>query len=302
MAADQQRETVGEKHLEARLGAVFSTYRHFDHLVSVSPELMRINQKNLADYAPPEKFEFCLNTIDGERVLRMAGRLRDTPVGDAPVDGHLGQFDTTNVAAAVQSLMRYFKAGDIIKEARSRQRINTIDIRGKKVTTFVTVGRLSPEKNHQRLIEAFAQVHSKHPDIRLVILGGGKLELMLADLISNLGMEPFISLAGQVDNPFAILAESDCFVLSSDYEGQPMVILEARAVGLPVITTSFSSVGDSVPPDAGIVVPKTVAGVAEGLEKFLAGEVPTHTLDYLAYNKEAAAQFDRAIGARVRPA
>ncbi len=51
-----------------------------------------------------------------------------------------------------------------------------MDIRGKKVTTFVTVGRLSPEKNHQRLIEAFAQVHSRHPDIRLVILGGGTLE------------------------------------------------------------------------------------------------------------------------------
>ncbi|MEP6816136.1 MAG: glycosyltransferase [Marmoricola sp.] len=300
MAADQQRETVGEKHLEARLGSVFSTYRHFDHLVSVSPELMRLNRENLAAYASPEKFEFALNTIDGERVLRMAGRLRDDATGadDTAGTGHLERFDTTNVAAAVHSLMQYFKAGEIIREARSRQRINTMDIRGKKVQTFVTVGRLSPEKNHARLIEAFAQVHSKHPDIRLVILGGGKLEGALADQISNLGMEPFISLAGQVDNPFAILADADCFVLSSDYEGQPMVILEARALGLPVITTSFSSVGDSVPEDAGIVVPKSVKGVAAGLERYLAGEVPTHPLDYREYNAAAAAQFSKAIGSR----
>ena len=303
MVADQQRETVGEKHLEARLGAVFSTYRHFDHLVSVSPELMRINRENLAAYATPEKFEFALNTIDGERVLRMAGRLRDgatagAPSGDSLATGHLETFDTTNVAAAVNVLMRHFKAGEIIREARSRQRINTMDVRGAKVQTFVTVGRLSPEKNHARLIEAFAQVHTSHPDIRLVILGGGKLEAALADQISNLGMQPFISLAGQVDNPFAILAEADCFVLSSDYEGQPMVILEARALGLPVITTSFSSVGDSVPEDAGIVVPKSVKGVAAGLERYLAGDVPTHPLDYQAYNGEAIAQFGRAIGAR----
>src|SRR5919112_1652273 len=84
------------------------------------------------------------------------------------------------------------------------------------------------------------------------------LEGELQALVNSLGMESAVTLAGLVDNPFAILAESDCFVLSSDYEGQPMVILEARTLGLPVITTSFSSVGDSVPPDAGLVVPQTV--------------------------------------------
>ncbi len=298
MAADQQRETAGTKHLEARLGAVFSTYRYFDHLVSVSPELMRLNQKNLAAHAAPDKFRFALNTINGERVLQMAGLLRaDSGDGEevSSAPAHLEQFDTTNVAAAVSALMKYFPVSDIVREARSRQRINTMDVRG-KVTTFVTVGRLSQEKNHRRLIDAFARVHSRHPDIRLVILGGGPLELDLAEQISNLGMEPFISLAGQVDNPFAILAQSDCFVLSSDYEGQPMVILEARTLGLPVVTTSFSSVGDSVPPEAGIVVPKSVEGMVDGLQKFVAGKVPAGTFDFHAYNAEAVAQFRTAIG------
>ena len=303
MASDQQRETAGAKHLEARLGAVFSTYKYFDHLVSVSPELMRLNQKNLAAYAAPDKFRFALNTINGERVLQMAGLLRaDTADGEevSSTPAHLEQFDTTNVAAAVSSLMKYFPVTDIVREARSRQRISTMDVRG-KVTTFVTVGRLSQEKNHRRLIDAFARVHSKQPDIRLVILGGGPLELDLAEQISNLGMEPFISLAGQVDNPFAILAQSDCFVLSSDYEGQPMVILEARTLGLPVVTTSFSSVGDSVPPDAGIVVPKSVEGMVDGLQQFVAGKVPSGTFDFHTYNDEAVAQFRRAIGSDPEP-
>ena len=74
-----------------------------------------------------------------------------------------------------------------------------------------------------------------------------------------------------------------------------MVILEARTLGLPVVTTAFSSVGDSVPGDAGIVVPQTV-GVAHGLRRFLAGKVPAHALDGEEYNRRRC-KFCAAIGA-----
>ena len=143
--------------------------------------------------------------------------------------------------------------------------------------TFVSVGRLSPEKNHARLIRAFAQVHERHPrhpaghPRRRQARGRAP-----ATWCVSLGLSRHVTVAGQVDNPFAIMAEADCFVLSSDYEGQPMVILEARTLGLPVVTTAFSSVGDSVPEDAGIVVPQTDQGVADGMQRFLAGEVPAH--------------------------
>jgi CDP-glycerol glycerophosphotransferase len=110
-----------------------------------------------------------------------------------------------------------------------------------------------------------------------------------------MGLESAVTLTRQVDNPYAIMAESHCFVLSSDYEGQPMVILEARVLGLPVVTTAFASVGDSVPPGAGLVVPQTVKGVAQGMRQFLAGKVPSATLDAHAYNRAAMEQFDRAV-------
>jgi CDP-glycerol glycerophosphotransferase len=78
------------------------------------------------------------------------------------------------------------------------------------------------------------------------------------------------------------------------------VILEARTLGLPVITTAFSSVGDSVTEDAGIVVPQTVKGVAKGLERFLRGEVPAQVLDTEEYNRRAMEQFDRVIASAPR--
>ena len=302
MYADMQRETIGEKHLEERLKAVFTTYRHFDRLVSVSRDLERVNREKLAAYARPEQFTHAANTIDGARVLHMAGLSkaearakahgRDVAPQTTSARHRTATIDTENIASTMSTLLEHFTAREIIQEARSRARLGREVSRG---TTFVAVGRLSPEKNHARLVRAFAKVHDQHPESRLIILGGGKLEFELQELVLSLGLGSHVTVAGQVDNPFAIMAECDCFVLSSDYEGQPMVILEARTLGLPVVTTAFSSVGDSVPQDAGLVVPQTVKGVADGMLRFLAGEVPAHELDTDEYNRNAIEQFNRAI-------
>jgi len=279
----------------------------------VSPALDQVNRTKLAAYAPPERFTYALNTIDGERVLRMAGFSGDVSPDEARGSGDVRQvladapsgktavFDTENVAAAVTSLLQHYPPHALIREVRSRAKFirAAVDSRSQ---VFVAVGRLSPEKNHARLIKAFATVHEENPDTRLVILGGGKLEGQLTELVLSLGLESAVTLTGQVDNPYAIMAESHCFVLSSDYEGQPMVILEARTLGLPVITTAFTSVGDSVPEGAGLVVPQTVKGLAKGMRAFLDGKVPSLKLDPVAYNAEAMRQFDAAIhhdGSRV---
>ena len=114
--------------------------------------------------------------------------------------------------------------------------------------------------------------------------------------MTTLGVESYVTLAGQVDNPFALMARADCFVLSSDYEGQPMVILEALVLGLPVVTVDFGSAQNALPRNSGLVVPQTVGGLVHGMNVFLRGDVLPAAFDYEAYNRKAIREFYEAIG------
>ena len=79
------------------------------------------------------------------------------------------------------------------------------------------------------------------------------------------------------------------------------MLLEALALGLPIVTTGFSSVSGVLPQGHGLVVPLTVNGVAAGMLAYLRGEVPAPKFDHDRYNYEAVQQFYRAIGAVMPP-
>lgn len=281
MYADARREVHGKQHLFKKLHSVFTTYRFFDHLVSVSQALAEVNARNLAQYAPQDHFRYAANTIDWERILAMAAqspeedwRRRRKPDAENTEESDLGE-DSDGLTDGVVDW-------------------EWTDAPG--VTTFVTAGRLSTEKNHERLIRAFAKVHADHPQTRLVILGGGPLQEHLQAVVDSLGLADTVELAGFQVNPYRPMSKCDCFVLPSDHEGQPMVILEALTLGLPVIATEFSSVRGALAPSDGIVVPRSVDGVEEGLRRFLAGDIPPPTFDPQAYNEQAMQQFYEAVG------
>lgn len=103
---------------------------------------------------------------------------------------------------------------------------------------FVSVGRLAAQKNFALMIRAFAS--GAHPGDRLTIFGEGPERGALTRLIAKLGLEGCVTLAGHVPDPAAQLGSFDLFLLSSDYEGVPAVLLEALAAGLPIVTTRSS--------------------------------------------------------------
>nr|MBA2669374.1 glycosyltransferase [Gemmatimonadota bacterium] len=91
---------------------------------------------------------------------------------------------------------------------------------------ILAVGRLHHQKDYGTLIRAFQRVRSERP-ARLLILGEGKERLALEELVRELGVAEDVSLPGFVQNPFAYMARSALFVLSSAWEGLPAVLVQA---------------------------------------------------------------------------
>jgi N-acetylgalactosamine-N,N'-diacetylbacillosaminyl-diphospho-undecaprenol 4-alpha-N-acetylgalactosaminyltransferase len=104
---------------------------------------------------------------------------------------------------------------------------------------FVNVGGFRKEKNHLLLIQAFFIL--KNLPCKLVIVGGGVMEEELKQKVKDLGLMDRVIFTGFDNNPFKYVNRSDCFVLSSDVEGFPNVLIEALACGKPVISTDCSS-------------------------------------------------------------
>lgn len=102
---------------------------------------------------------------------------------------------------------------------------------------IVTCGRLTEQKNHGMLINAFAEAQKTYPFARLKIYGEGELRGKLQEQIVRLHLEDKAFLMGATNNVAEALQTADLFVLSSDYEGMPNALMEAMAAGVPCIST-----------------------------------------------------------------
>ncbi len=105
---------------------------------------------------------------------------------------------------------------------------------------FIASGRLVPQKGFHDLLRAFASLQHERAS-QLLILGEGPLQNELHAMAEQLGIATDVIFLGWQQNPFAFLACADIFVLPSHYEGFPNALLEAMAVGLPVIATDCPS-------------------------------------------------------------
>jgi len=113
------------------------------------------------------------------------------------------------------------------------------------IPVILNVGRLTPQKNQQLLIRAFHRVRESR-EARLVILGEGELRHELETLITRLDLSRDVWMPGFVENPYAFMARAALFVLSSSWEGLPTVLIEALAVGTPVVSCDCKSGPDEI--------------------------------------------------------
>lgn len=99
------------------------------------------------------------------------------------------------------------------------------------------VGRMAPQKNHKKLLEVFAQMHKINPDTQLVLIGTGELEESLKQQANTLGIADSVTFTGVLSNVNEWLSAFDVFVMTSLYEGLPVVAIEAQAADLPCVLT-----------------------------------------------------------------
>lgn len=157
--------------------------------------------------------------------------------------------------------------------------------------TFITLGRLSPEKDHKKLIMSFKKLKDHNLKCNLLILGDGPLYSELQNLINDSNLMDSIKLLGRKDNPFPYLKKADVFVLSSNHEGQPMVLFEALILKKPIIATDIVANRGVLGEKYGKIVENSIDGLYTGMLDFVENPPLGDNFDILQYQKNSIAMF-----------
>ena len=124
------------------------------------------------------------------------------------------------------------------------------------------------------MIRAFAKATVNAPDAKLMICGRGPLKAELVSLIESLNLTERVLFLGQIRNPYPLLAAADYLVMSSDYEGQPMALLEGLCLGTPCIGTDIPGIRSVLKDGRGYLVPPEVDALAQIMRKAVEGTLP----------------------------
>lgn len=160
-------------------------------------------------------------------------------------------------------------------------------------TRWVSVGNLHWRKGYDWLLEAFARHLTVEPEATLDLWGEGAERARLETIVAELGLGERVRLRGFVKNPHAELRSADVFVSSSRYEGFANVIVEAMALGLPVLATDCPGANREVIRDGknGWLCPEGAEGIREGLMR---AQTAWRGLDRRTIASEVQARFSVA--------
>ena len=109
---------------------------------------------------------------------------------------------------------------------------------------MIYVGRLTFQKDPQRLMRLCARLKERKPDLKVAIVGTGELEAEVKALCEELGIRDNVQFLGFQSNPIKMIHDSKAMILTSRWEGTPMCALEAMALGTPVVSTPSDGMTD----------------------------------------------------------
>jgi len=251
----------------ANRGVLSHAYKAYDHVAVVTEDILppakRIAESDKEKGAKEAHIVWCKNVLDHNRI-RVMGKEELV-------------FDDNTVINHPEENLRSMLAS------------------GKKI--FVSVGRFSVEKGHERLIKAFETLHKEQPDTVLLIIGGhGNLWDSTVLQAEKSSCPEDIFLVRYMSNPYPLLKQCDYFVLSSLYEGFGLVLVEADVLGVPCFSTDIVGPRRFMQKYGGLLVEDSEGGILSGMRLCMEGKVPERLdIDYDQYNREAIEQFESVI-------
>lgn len=199
---------------------------------------MQNERASLRSYSPGIRVAqmICLG-VCADVIVGCSARVRDSYVGAWPW-----------MAGRARAILNSI---DPSEAPAPRENVSTEPLR----VRIGTLGRLMAQKHHDLLLRAAARVVARHPDARFAIAGDGPLRAALEQRIRTLGLEQHVELNGETKAPYEFLNSLDVFVLSSLWEGLPVVAMEAMTCGVPVVSTRVGGVEEIVDESTGLLCP-----------------------------------------------
>jgi len=181
---------------------------------------------------------------------------------------------------------------------------------GSNGKTLVCVGRLSPEKGQAGLLEALSQLRERQPEMILRLVGDGPDRQALETLAAELGVQDRVTFLGRMTeaDTLAEIARSDILIVPSFMEGLPIVLMEAMALGVPVVASRVAGIPELVEEEAGLFTPSRWDELAARIEQLLSDKALRTSLSERGKRKVADefnakksahimdALFDKATG------
>lgn len=162
-----------------------------------------------------------------------------------------------------------------------------------KITTFINIGRHDEkQKKLSRIINATAKLNKEGYKFRVVFVGKGTATTKYKEMANKIENIEFL---GAKKNPYPYLKNSDAFIMSSEFEGYPVVFVESEILGKPIITTNISDSKEEIEGKYGIVTEKSEDGVYKGMKEFLDKGCKIDKFDPKKYNEQILNKLEKII-------
>ena len=128
-------------------------------------------------------------------------------------------------------IQNYIDVSEIRKKSEEKPENLMLD---ESCMNFTALGRICHQKGYDLMLDIFSEALKKRDDLRLYIIGDGPDREAIEQQIGELSLQDKVVLLGNQSNPFSYMSQMDAFISTSRYEGQPLNIMEAKALGLPL--------------------------------------------------------------------